>query len=84
MINLLKRIIVQIQEGKSTETTTLEFLRLVRENQSQIAHLNIYKDEVTQTEEEDNVTAETLHFDDLFFNDPSMMIEWNNTNRQLI
>ena len=82
MINLLRRIIVQIQEEKPTRTTTLEFLRLVRENQSQIVHLNTYKDEITQTKEGDNVTTKTLHFDDLLFNDPSILIEWDNMNGQ--
>ena len=75
MIDLLKRIIVQTQKEKLVRTTTLEFLRLVRENQSQITHLNTYKDEVTQTKEGDNVTTKTLHLDNLFFNDPSMMTE---------
>ena len=82
MIDLLNRIITQIQEGKSTGTTALEFLRLIRENQSQIVHLNTYKDEAIQTEEKSNVTTETLHLDDLLFDDPSIMAEWDNTNRQ--
>ena len=61
--------------------TTLKFLRLIRENQSQIVHFNTYKDEVTQTKEENNVTIKTLHLDDLFFNDPLIMTEWDNINR---
>ena len=32
MINLLKRIIVQIQEERSTETTIPKFLKLMKEN----------------------------------------------------
>ena len=62
--------------------TVSEFLRLMRENQSQIVHLNMYKDQVTQTEEESNVTTETLHLDDLLFNDPPIMTEWTDMDRQ--
>ena len=59
---------------------TPEFLRLMRENQSQIIHLNTYKDQTIQTEEENNITTETLYLDDLLFDDPPIMTEW--TNRQ--
>ena len=83
MIELLKRIIVQTQKGKPAGTTAPEFLRLVRKNQSQIAHLNTYKDQTTQIEEESNVTTETLHLDDLLFDDPSIVIEWTDMDRQL-
>ena len=33
--------------------------------------------------ERSNVTIKTLHLDDLFFNDPLIMTEWDNINRQL-
>ena len=82
MIDLLKRIVVQTQERKPTRIAVSEFLRLVRENQSQITHLNTYKNETTQTEERDNVMTETLHLGNLLFDDPSIMTEWNNMNRQ--
>ena len=75
MIELLKKIITQTQEDKFTRTIISEFLRLMRENQSQIVHLNTYKDQITQTEEESNITTETLHFDDLLFNDSLIMTE---------
>ena len=29
-----------------------------------------------------HVTTETLHLDDLLFDDPSMMAEWDNMSRQ--
>ena len=54
----------------------------MRENQSQIVHLNTYKDQIIQTEEEDNVTTETLHLGDLLFNDPPIMTEWTDIDRQ--
>ena len=47
MIELLERIIVQTQRGKPAKTAAPEFLQLVRENQSQITHLNTYKDQTT-------------------------------------
>ena len=56
----------------------------MKENQSQITHLNTYKDQITQTKEGDNVTTKTLHLDDLFFNDPSIMTEWTDMDRQSI
>ena len=81
MIKLSERIIIQTQKGKSTGTTVPEFLRLIRENQSQIVYLNTYKDQITQTKEEDNVTTKTLHFSNLLFNDPSIMTEWTDMDR---
>ena len=82
MIELLKRIIVQTQGGKPTRTAAPEFLRLIRENQSQIVHLNTYKDQTTQTEKEGNVTTEPLHLGDLLFDDPPIMTEWTDMDRQ--
>ena len=84
MIELLKKIIIQIQEEKLVGTTVSKFLRLMKENQSQIVYLNTYKDQVTQIEEGNNVTTETLHLDDLFFDDPSIMTEWTDMDRQFI
>ena len=83
MIELLRRIIIQTQKEKFARTTTSEFLRLVRKNQSQIVHLNTYKDQVIQIEKESNITTESLHLDDLLFNDPLIMTEWTDMNGQL-
>ena len=82
MIELLRRIIVQIQRGKPTRTAIPEFLRLVRENQSQITYLNTYKNQTIQTKEGSNVTTKTLHLGDLLFNDSPIMTEWTDMDRQ--